>query len=178
MFLLWLRQLPWCGDRTPASVLPPTEGRSSPSNTPVFPPSSFILPSFVWVYIFFSTGQVLLSALSWCSACTSMSEGVFLMYPWRDVLHVHLLLRHLVPISPGDFNKSSLWRLNPWKWLQLLEWLGKKVYQKDRGGEQGDSDCLGTAHESVVGHVLSMCSTNAGCLNYLITLPFKKIEFD
>ena len=29
----------------------------------------------------FSTGQVLLSALSWCSACTSMSEGVFLMYP-------------------------------------------------------------------------------------------------
>ena len=25
-----------------------------PTNTPIFPPSSFILPSFVWVYIFFS----------------------------------------------------------------------------------------------------------------------------
>ena len=47
-----------------------------------FPPSSFILPSFVWVFF---TGQVLLSTLSWCSACTSVSEGVFLMYPWREM---------------------------------------------------------------------------------------------
>ena len=31
-----------------------------------------------------------------CCACTSVSEGVFLMYQWRDVLHVHLLLHHLV----------------------------------------------------------------------------------
>ena len=85
MFLLWLRQLPWCGDRTPASVPPPAKGRSSPTNTPVFPPSSFILPSFAWVYVFFSIGQVLLSALSWCSACTSVSEGIFLMYPWREM---------------------------------------------------------------------------------------------
>jgi len=45
-----------------------------------FPPSSFILPSFVWFYILFFTGQVLLSTLSWCSACTSASEGVFLMH--------------------------------------------------------------------------------------------------
>ena len=50
-----------------------------------FPPSSFVLPSFARFYIFFSTGQVLLSTLSWCSACTSVSEGVFLMYPWREV---------------------------------------------------------------------------------------------
>ena len=50
-----------------------------------FPPSSFVLPSFVWFYIFFSTGQVLLSSLSWCSACTSVSEGVFLTYPWRKM---------------------------------------------------------------------------------------------
>ena len=50
-----------------------------------FPSSSFILPSFVWLYIFFSAGQVLLSALSWCSACTSVSEGVFLMHPWREM---------------------------------------------------------------------------------------------
>ena len=85
LFLLWLRQLPQCGDQTPASVPPPTEGRSSLSNTPVFPHSSFILPSFAWVYIFFSAGQGLLSALSWSSACTSVSEGVFLMYPWREM---------------------------------------------------------------------------------------------
>ena len=84
MFLLWLRQLPRCGDCTPASVTPPTKGRSSPTNTPVFPPSSFVLQSFTWFYIFFSTGQVLLSALSWCSACTSVS-GVFLMYLWREM---------------------------------------------------------------------------------------------
>ena len=49
--------------------------------TLVSPPSSFILPSFAWVYIFFSAGQLLLAALSWCSACTSVFEGVFLMYP-------------------------------------------------------------------------------------------------
>ena len=80
-----LTQLPQCGDWIPASVPPPAEGRFSPTNTAVFPPSSFILPSFAWVYIFFSAHQVLQSAISWCSACTSMSEGVFLMYPWREM---------------------------------------------------------------------------------------------
>ena len=55
------------------------------SNTSVFPPSSFILLSFVWAYMFFSARQVLLSALSWCSACTSVFEGVFLMCPWREM---------------------------------------------------------------------------------------------
>ena len=39
-------------------------GQSSPTNTPVYPPSSFVLPSFMRFYILFSTGQVLLSALS------------------------------------------------------------------------------------------------------------------
>ena len=34
---VWLRLLPWCGDTTPASVPPSAEGRSSPTNTPVFP---------------------------------------------------------------------------------------------------------------------------------------------
>ena len=47
--------------------------------------SSFILPSFAWVYIFFSASQVLLPALSWCSACTSVSEGIFLMYLWGEM---------------------------------------------------------------------------------------------
>ena len=68
-----------------ASVPPPTEGRSSPSNTPVLPPGSFVLPSFAWFYISFSSGQVLRPALSWCPACASVSEGVFLMYPWGEM---------------------------------------------------------------------------------------------
>ena len=58
-------------------------GRSGPTNTLIFLPSSFVLQGFAWVYIFFSAGQVFLCTLSWCSACTSASEGVFLMYPWR-----------------------------------------------------------------------------------------------
>ena len=49
--------------------------------TPLF----FILLSFAWFYVFFSTGQVLLSTLSCCSACTSVSECVFLMYPWKEM---------------------------------------------------------------------------------------------
>ena len=54
-------------------------------NTLVFPYSSFILRGFAWLCIFFSTSQVLLSAFSWCSACISVSEGTFLMYPWREM---------------------------------------------------------------------------------------------
>ena len=37
---------PQCGDQTPALVSPPTEGRSSPTDTPVSPPNSLVLPSF------------------------------------------------------------------------------------------------------------------------------------
>ena len=83
MFLLWLRQLLQCGDRTPTSVLPPTEGRSSPTIILFPPPSYFVLLKIAWFYIFFSPCQVLLSTLSWCYARTSVSEGVFLMYPWK-----------------------------------------------------------------------------------------------
>ena len=40
---------------------------------------------FAWFYILFSAGQVFLSAVSWCSACTSVSEGIFQMYAWREM---------------------------------------------------------------------------------------------
>ena len=73
----------WGSD--PCFSSPTRQGTSSPTNTPVFPPSSFIPPSFTWFYILFSTGQVLLSALSWCSAGTPVSEGVFLIYLWREM---------------------------------------------------------------------------------------------
>ena len=82
MFLLWLRQLPWCWDCIPASVPQPAEGRSSPTNTPVFLPSTSsyqVLRGSVYSF------PQALSTLSWCSACASVSEGVFLMYPWREM---------------------------------------------------------------------------------------------
>ena len=53
-----------------------------------FFPSLLPPPEFVWFCVFFSCGQLLLSALSWCSACTSVSEGVFLMYPWREMFSI------------------------------------------------------------------------------------------
>ena len=90
-------------DRTTASVPPPTKGRPHPTKTLVFPPSSFILPSFAWFYILSSTSQVLLFALSWYSACTSVSKGVFLM--WEDGavasrLDTRMLLPGSAPASP------------------------------------------------------------------------------
>ena len=78
------QSVPRCGDRTPATVPPPTEGRSNATNTPTFCPSSFIVPSFAWVYIFFSTGQVLLSPSAGV-LYTFASEDVFLMYPWGEM---------------------------------------------------------------------------------------------
>ena len=52
--LFWLRQLPQRGVWTPGGLVPPpAEGRSSPTDPPVFPPSSFILLSFAWFWIFF-----------------------------------------------------------------------------------------------------------------------------
>ena len=61
------------------------QGQVQSTNIPVFLLSFFILPSFAWVCIFFSAGQVLLSALSWCSSCISVSEGMFLMYLWKEM---------------------------------------------------------------------------------------------
>ena len=75
------------GAQVSVSVPLPAEDRSSP-NTSAFSPSSFVLPSFVWFYMFFPSCQLLLFTLSWCSAHTSVSEGVFLMYPWRETYSV------------------------------------------------------------------------------------------
>ena len=65
-------------------------------------PQLLVLPSFAWLYIFFSAGQVLLSALSWCSACAFVSEGVFLMYPCREMCsistHSSAILFSCVPL--------------------------------------------------------------------------------
>ena len=85
MFHLCPKQLPQRGDQTPASVTPPVKGRGSLDHSPLFCPHSFFLLSFALVYTFFSGGQVLLPTLSWCFARSSVSGGVFLMYPWREM---------------------------------------------------------------------------------------------
>ena len=99
----------WMWDQTPASVSPPL--RACPVLlTLLFPPSSsFILLSFVWVYIFFSAGQVLLSAFSWCSTCTSVSEGVFLLYLWREMY------------STSTYSSAIFFSPNRRDWIFLMQ---------------------------------------------------------
>ena len=50
-----------------------------------FPTTFFILPRFGCFYIFFTSGQVFLPTVSWCSARSPVSEGVFLIYLWREM---------------------------------------------------------------------------------------------
>ena len=104
----------WGSD--PCFCSPLTKGRSSPTNTPVFPPSSFILPSFAWFYIFFSTGQVFPVC---CQLVVCMHFWVWRCIPdvslERDVLHIYLLLCCLVLptcsfiIFMTEYQKLSSW---------------------------------------------------------------------
>ena len=108
MFLLWLRQLPHCGDRTPASVpTSPTEDRSSPPNTPVFPlvPSSYGV--FLGSICSFPLGRfscplsaVVLHALlhlklySWCihgERCTPCPPTLLPSYSALEILYQELV---------------------------------------------------------------------------------------
>ena len=122
---------PDVGIRPLLQTPPCPEGMSSPTNTPVLPPSSFIPPSFACFYIFFSSGQVLLSPFSWYSASTSVSEGVFLTYPWREMYSVStysstilfLPLSSLFFFSFQYIDTSSCWLTLFWIFLMLL-WIG------------------------------------------------------
>ena len=49
---------------------------------PLVPSSDRVLCGSIY---FFPTAQILLSSLSRCSACSSVSEDVFLMYLWREM---------------------------------------------------------------------------------------------
>ena len=89
MLLLCPKYFPWCRDLTPASVPPLPRCRSSPSHSPSTPsptlPSSYqVLPGSIYSF------QVLFPAPSWCSARSYVSEGVLVLYPWRDMLNIHL----------------------------------------------------------------------------------------
>ena len=90
-----------CGDWTPASVPQPAKGRSSPTNTPVFPPSSFVLQFCVVLNILFHWSSTLVH-----------SQLVLCMHFWvwrcipdvsvkRDVPHILLVLHYLV--LPSSF---------------------------------------------------------------------------
>ena len=122
MFLLWLRQLPQCGDQTPVSVSTPAEGRSSPTNAPVFPPlpTSYrvlcdSLYSFLLVrYSCLLSAGVLhallcLKVYSWCIS-THSSAILFLAHvqlfktPWTVV--------HQTPLSMG-FSRQEYWSWLP-----------------------------------------------------------------
>ena len=125
--LLWPKGWGRRGDQTPASMSPPAEGRSGPTNTPVSPPGSFVLPSFVWFYVLFSCGQVLLPALSWCSESTSVSEGVFLMYSWREMPSkstdssvILFLSNHFIPAAPFSFCLQSFLESGPFPVSRLF----------------------------------------------------------
>ena len=88
----WLRQLPWHGDQTDASVPPPAKGRSSPTNIPVFPlvPSSYrVLCVSIYSFLLVRHSCPLSAGVS---ACTSVSEGVFLMYSWREMYSTYTYL--------------------------------------------------------------------------------------
>ena len=68
-------------------------------------------PNFARFYTFFSSGQVLLSSISWCSSCTSVSEGVFLMYPWRDMYSMSTYSSAILFSHPCCLVSNLCWTL-------------------------------------------------------------------
>ena len=92
-----LTQLPNVGIR-PCFSSPTIEGRSSHTNTPVFPPCTSVLLSFACVVLYILlrwSGTPVHSQLVLCTHyCVWGCIPDISME--RDVLHTHLLLRHLV----------------------------------------------------------------------------------
>ena len=68
----------------------------------------------------FPTGQVLLSALSWCSECTSVSEGVFLMYPWREIYSMYTYSSTILFLPLSSFYFSFQYIDTSSSWLTLF----------------------------------------------------------
>ena len=124
MFLLWLRQLPCSGDRTPASVPPPL--RAGP-----------VLLTFLFLSLVPLSYRVLCGSLysfplvryscpssaGVLSASTSVSDDVFLMYPWREMyattaysspilFFYSLLLSELCILNDSDLTSQGLNKAN------------------------------------------------------------------
>ena len=97
-------------------------------------------PAFDGPAPFFSI-LFLLFTLSWCSACTSMSEGVFLMYPWREMYSMStysstILFSSTPVFLPEKFyEQRNLWGCSPWgcKELGMAEQLNTHKWEPDMG---------------------------------------------
>lgn len=128
MFLLWLRHCLHVGIKP--CFWPLTQGvqRSllTPSVFPLLPVSYF---SWLYIYIFFHgyiyifhllLVRVILSTLRWYSAGTSSAfESLFLIYPWRDILHT----RVAISISTGFLDPGiELIVSCIGKWILLHHW--------------------------------------------------------
>ena len=125
--LLWLRQLPQHGDWTPVLVLPPAKGRSSPTDTPVFPP----VPSSYWV-LHGSEYSFLLVRY-----CCLLSAGVLhtllclMVYSWCIPGERYIPRLPTTPPScpPGPVIFFTVWNhtlQSPWwaSWLWKLGMIG------------------------------------------------------
>ena len=118
MFLLWLRQLPWCGDLTPASIPWPAEGRSILTNTLVFSPGSFesyqVLRGSIYSFPLvryscpLSVGVLhallCLKVYSWCileerSTSTYSSAILFSLGKYSTSLRGSLVPLHFLPLE-------------------------------------------------------------------------------
>ena len=97
MFLLCPKHMPQYRGWTLALASSPARGKSSPTYSPLFPPTSFVLPSFAWFYVFFSGDLALLPILSWCCKLFCVWRCIPDVYIGRDVLHIYLFLLLLVP---------------------------------------------------------------------------------
>ena len=83
------------------------------------------------VLIFFSTGQVLLSALSWYSACTSL-KVYFRSFVEGDVLCIHLLLCHLV-LTPVKWFFQPSFSSQIFVWDLAQNFLADFSYKQHKG---------------------------------------------
>ena len=74
------------GGSDPCLASPPAKGRSTPTNTPVFLPSSFVLQFCMVLYILshWSGTPVHPQLAFWMHFYV---EGLFLMYPWKCTPH-------------------------------------------------------------------------------------------
>ena len=152
MFLLWLRQLPWCGDQIPASVPPPAKVRSHPTNTPDFPPSSLVLPRVLRgsIYSFLlARYSCLLSAgvlhallclkvYSWCirgEGCTPrLPTPLPSCSPMVSVLMNSSFINLLNKTLSNTFNKTVFYqhiKQTRMKWKEEVSWGDSLVEGED-----------------------------------------------
>ena len=80
---------------TPSGVQAPCRFLSSS-----FSLLSFILPSYVGIFIVLSSVQALLLVFSWCSVRVAAPVDVFLMHPWRE-------RNSTSPTAPPSWNSTT-----------------------------------------------------------------------